>query len=279
MPENTPDAPVAPDTKPAAPGGEKPAAENAAAEKPVTPPQTPEQRAEEARAAVQKELNTAYLEAAKKGNLKALQELLARGADLNAADDGNTALFFAAQYGRRDAALFLLDQGAPYNAKNRIGSTPLTAAAGGGHKDVAQLLYDLGGDPAEKNLTGMSALDYARSAGYTDVIEILRAPRGNPVEVTFSRQMGDRTLQEVFNFTRQDRVTLVRKGETGPVEAMQRDNFADIKDEWDLKRAFETYKKRGGTITESAIFADRRKAAAEEKQQKPKKKNWLSKLW
>ncbi|TAL37812.1 MAG: ankyrin repeat domain-containing protein [Alphaproteobacteria bacterium] len=222
---------------------------------------------EERKAAAQKALDRQYLEAAKKGNLTELKGLLGKGAALLANDDGNTALFYAAQFGRKDAVEFLLDAGIPLNVKNRIGSTPLTGAAGGGHKEVAWELYMRGADPNEKNLTGMSPLNYARSASYTDMIELLSRPR-NPVEVVLSRPVGDRTLQEIFNFTREERISLIRKGEEGPVEAMQRDSFSDITDKSGIREAFNIYKKRGGTITEAAIFPRK----PEPVQPEPKKK-------
>lgn len=237
--------------KPAESAAAKPASETdpkAAAERLAA------RQAEEAKAAQQKILDNSWLEAARKGNVSQLKDLLAKGASLLAQDDGNTALFYAAQYGRKDAVEFLLDQGIPVNVKNRIGSTPLTGAAGNGHKEVAWELYMRGGDPKEKNLTGMSALNYAGSAGYPDMIELLTRPR-EVVEVSFSRQTGDRTLQEIFNFTHQERLTLIRKGgEAGPVEAIQREGFDKIADQYQLRAAFDLYKKRGGTITEAAIF-------------------------
>ncbi len=234
-------------------------------------------QAEEIKAAQQKALDKSYLEAAKKGNLSQLQELLAKGANLLANDDGNTALFYAAQYGRKDAVDFLLDAGIPLNAKNRIGSTALTGAAGGGHKEVAWELYLRGADPAENNLTGMSPFDYARSAGYVDMIEMLKRPR-EVVEVSFTRETGGRTLQEIFNFTHQERLTLIRKGgESGPVEAIQREGFDTVKDEWRLREAFQLYKKRGGSITEAAIFPRKQEPSVSRPQKRVK--GWLNKIW
>jgi hypothetical protein len=268
------------------PPEEKKPAEAKAAAQPAPEVKTPEQlaaeqkiaaerlaarQAEEAKAAQQKALDKAFLEAGKKGNVSQLKDLLSKGAALLANDDGNTALFYAAQYGRKDAVEFLLDAGISLNVKNRIGSTPLTGAAGGGHKEVAWELYMRGADPKEKNLTGMSAFDYARSAGYVDMIDLLLRPR-EVVEVTFSRQTGDRTLQETFNFTHQERLTLIRKGgEAGPVEAMQREGFDKVTDEWRLREAFALYKKRGGTITEAGAFPRKE----EPKQEQPvKRKRW-----
>lgn len=247
-------------------------AEQVAADQKAAAERLAARQAEEAKAAQQKLLDKAWLEASKKGNVSELRDLLGKGAALLANDDGNTALFYAAQYGRKDAVEYLLDQGIPVNVKNRIGSTPLTGAAGNGHKEVAWELYMRGGDPAEKNLTGMSAFGYARSAGYPDMIELLSRPR-EVVEVSFSRQTGDRTLQEIFNFTHQERLTLIRKGgEAGPVEAMQREGFDKVTDQYQLRAAFNLYKKRGGTITEAAIFP--RKEAPAVPAMPAKKKRW-----
>jgi hypothetical protein len=255
------------------PGQPVKTAEQAAAEEKAAAEQRLAARQEEERkAAAQKALDRQYLEAAKKGNLSEVKELLGKGAALLANDDGNTALFYAAEYGRKDTVGYLLDAGIPLNVKNRIGSTPLTGAAAKGHKEVAWMLYMRGSDPKEKNLTGMSPLGYAGSAGYTDMIALLSRPR-NPVEVVLSREVGDRTLQEIFNFTREERLSLIRKGEEGPVEAMQRDSFRDIADKSGIREAFNIYKKRGGTITEAAIFP-RPPVAEPEKPKKSKLRFW-----
>lgn len=57
--------------------------------------------------------------------------LTERGADVNHADndDGNTALLFAAEYGRERLVDFLLKKGANVNHKNIYGTTALHNAA------------------------------------------------------------------------------------------------------------------------------------------------------
>ena len=57
--------------------------------------------------------------------------MLARGADVNAANDlGETALHGAAQRGADTVVQFLADHGATLDAKNRRGRTPLDEAIG-----------------------------------------------------------------------------------------------------------------------------------------------------
>ncbi len=229
------------------------------------------QKAAIEKAKAQAETDRKYLEAAKKGNLGELKELLGKGAALLANDDGNTALFYAAQYDRMDTVLFLLQKGIPVDVKNRIGSTPLMGAAGGGHKEVARLLYDLGSDPALKNFTGSSAYSYARSAGYADMVEMLRQPR-NVDDVTFTRPAGDLTLQEIFNFAHADRLTILRRGVDGPVEAVQRDSFTGLSDKAALRRAFDAYAKKGGKRPEADFFEPAPAPALPP--EPPKKKPW-----
>ena len=60
------------------------------------------------------------LEAAKKGNAKEIEALLAKGADLEARDkEGRTPLMLAAQYGRTASVRLLLDKGAKPDARDR----------------------------------------------------------------------------------------------------------------------------------------------------------------
>ena len=234
-----------------------------------------DQKAAIEKARAQAAIDRQYLEAAKKGNLAELKDWLGKGASLQANDDGNTALFYAAQFGRMDTVLFLLQRGIPVDVKNRIGSTPLMAAAGGGHKEVARLLYDLGSDPVLNNFTGSSAYSYARSAGYADMVEMLRQPR-NVDDVSFTRAVGDLTLQEVFNFAHADRLTILRRGADGPVESLQRDSFSDLSDKAALRRAFDAYAKKGGKRPEGDFFEVEAKITVEPEppEKKSGKKPW-----
>jgi ankyrin repeat protein len=87
-------------------------------------------------------------DAAKAGDLAAVQEELYKGADVNAKDDiGRTPLTHAAQFGRKEVAELLIANGADVKAKNKYGWTPLYFAK---TKETADLLRKHGGKTAEE---------------------------------------------------------------------------------------------------------------------------------
>ena len=68
-----------------------------------------------------------------------LQNLIAAGADVNAADkDGNTAAILASRNGHTDALQALIAAGADVNAANKYGSTAAILASLNGHTDALQ---------------------------------------------------------------------------------------------------------------------------------------------
>ena len=83
-------------------------------------------------------------DAAKNGDLRMVKVLLKRNRDLVFSKDerGATPLFWAAFYGHKDVAEFLLANGADVNAKEIHGETPLASAT---KQDVAELLRQHGG--------------------------------------------------------------------------------------------------------------------------------------
>jgi ankyrin repeat protein len=79
--------------------------------------------------------------------LDTIKLLVARGADVNGADQyGRTALIMAARYGRIEIVRFLLARDANPNAESimRKWKTPLIAADLRGHDEVAALLRQAG---------------------------------------------------------------------------------------------------------------------------------------
>ena len=102
--------------------------------------------------------NDSILIAASVGNIEAVKQHLATGADVNAKDKfGSTPMHTAARFGQKEVSELLIAKGADVNAKNNDGVTPLDAAIVGiafvsrgevimhKHPETADLLRKHGG--------------------------------------------------------------------------------------------------------------------------------------
>jgi ankyrin repeat protein/beta-lactamase regulating signal transducer with metallopeptidase domain len=119
--------------------------------------------------------------AASSGNMQAIENLLARGADVNAKSDrGLSALHSAAVFGHKDIVELLIEKGADVNAKAEHsmwdeGMTALHGSCVKGQKGVAELLIAKGADVNAKSKKGYTPLHVAVTQGYRDVVELLIA--------------------------------------------------------------------------------------------------------
>lgn len=210
----------------------------------------------------QKRRNAALVKAATKGDVKKVLSLLDAGAEIN--QPGTDGPLFMAAYGGDTEAHHqvleaLLARGAKVDERNSVNCTALMGAANRGHKGAAQILLSAGADP---NLTGRdkTAFQWALTSGSEDTIYLLQpAPQrreDKPDEVTMLQQIGNRTVEEVFNFASKERITFIRNGADGPVEAVTRQNFKDIADRDALHAAYDKYVAKGGTREESEIFPE-----------------------
>lgn len=153
-------------------------------------------------------LENRLVEAAMKGNLTKLRQLVAEGADVNFANQlGVTALMVAAQWNRSEIVDFLLSKradveavehssgcnalmfaclsanpevvslllthGARVNSTNSYGRTALMTAAFCGSIEVVRVLLKHGADINAMDPSGATALTQASMLGHRDVVNLL----------------------------------------------------------------------------------------------------------
>ena len=89
--------------------------------------------------------------AAEAGNIEAVKQHLAAGADVNAKDElGGTPLHHTVVAGLDEIAELLIAKGADVNAKNKDGETPLDLSIFFDETDIADLLRKHGGKTGEE---------------------------------------------------------------------------------------------------------------------------------
>ena len=111
-------------------------------------------------------------EAAKEGNLKAVKQHLADGADLDARDgDRMTPLHLAAMEGHKEIVKLLIAKGADVNAKDDLWLTSLYHAVIEEQKEIAELLIAKGADVNAMENDGGTPLT---EAGDPEIADLLR---------------------------------------------------------------------------------------------------------
>ncbi len=104
-------------------------------------------------------------QAAMRGDIERIQELIESGANVNAKDlAGWTALHFAAWQETEEMAKLLRKAGADIDAKDTRGWMPLHVAAWNGKKEVSAFLLDSGAAIDARDWNGKTPLDLAKEA-------------------------------------------------------------------------------------------------------------------
>nr|XP_029709270.1 ankyrin-3 isoform X2 [Aedes albopictus] len=118
-------------------------------------------------------LNALHL-AAKDGHFEIVQELLKRGANVdNATKKGNTALHIASLAGQKEIIQLLLQYNASVNVQSQNGFTPLYMAAQENHDECVNLLLAKGANPALATEDGFTPLAVAMQQGHDKVVAVL----------------------------------------------------------------------------------------------------------
>ena len=115
-------------------------------------------------------LNDKFLAAATAGQWETALTMLEQGADINAEDEGVTALIMAAESGAAATAGTLLDRGADVHLTT-AGRSALSVAAQAGHGEVARLLIDRGAELGQRELDEW--LIDAADKGQLEMVKVL----------------------------------------------------------------------------------------------------------
>lgn len=113
-------------------------------------------------------------DAARANDLAAVRRLIKEHADVNAAaNDGSTALLWAAFHSDAEMTKALLAAGAAVEAANHYGVTPLLQASRNGDFEVMQALLDAGAQPTRWHAEGETPLMAASRTGKVDAVKLL----------------------------------------------------------------------------------------------------------
>ncbi|XP_011332219.2 ankyrin-2 isoform X2 [Ooceraea biroi] len=118
-------------------------------------------------------LNALHL-ASKDGHVEIVTELLKRGAKVDAATKkGNTALHIASLAGQSEIVNILIQYGAAVNIQSQNGFTPLYMAAQENHDQVVKLLLGSGANQSLATEDGFTPLAVAMQQGHDKVVSVL----------------------------------------------------------------------------------------------------------
>jgi ankyrin repeat protein len=116
------------------------------------------------------------VEAARKRDHQQVRTLLTQKADVNVrANDGATALLWAAHWDDVEAAALLIRAGADVNAANDFRMTPLSLACTNGSPRLVELLLNAGANPNTPIATGETPIMTCAGSGTTDAVRMLLA--------------------------------------------------------------------------------------------------------
>jgi ankyrin repeat protein len=189
--------------------------------------------------AVVQALNMAIFE----NKLEVVEDLLARGIDVNARDPGGTTpLFTAAMMGRQALVRRLLDLGADPNTGKEDGESSLSRAAAMGHVAIVRALLDAGAAPKTRGQWGRTPVldlvhDYGRNpmSNTGGVPECLRMLIDAGAEIDVRDNDGRRALQVAAAVGHEDLAAILRAAGASTAGVVE-EELRRAADEGDLAR-------------------------------------------
>jgi ankyrin repeat protein len=119
-------------------------------------------------------ITSAVADAARGDDLTAVRNLIKEHADVNTpANDGSTALLWAAFRSDAEMVKALLAAGASVDAANHYGVTPLLQASRNGDVEIMRALLDAGAEPTRWHAEGETPLMAAARTGRVDALQLL----------------------------------------------------------------------------------------------------------
>ncbi len=179
-------------------------------------------------------------------------------------DDVNPLIIYAIK-GSVQGVTLMAELGCPVHSDG-YGYDALMVAAHNGHENVVKRLLDIGFDPCRKWKNGKSPMGLMRERKQMAAIKLVEKyhPLSHDIRMTEETGklvttdiLGERCIQEIFNFAARDRLTLVRKGLDGEVEGVTRDQFKDIDPAY-LQGKLELFRQRGGEAGDDVLQPGRR---------------------
>ena len=143
-----------------------------------------------------KSIENTLVGAARAGDLEAIKQHIADGADVNALHFEMPPLAWAAMMGQTEAAELLLQQGADINGRNADANTALHLAIFLGRAETAELLLKNGADVNLKNSDGATSVDMLGVPW--EMTRLLTKPMGIELEQE-QFEAGKAKIREVFS--------------------------------------------------------------------------------
>lgn len=117
---------------------------------------------------------SAVADAARADELAAVRDLIKEKSDVNAtANDGSSALLWAAYHSNVEMTKALLAAGARVDEANHYGVTPLLQASRNGDVDIIKALLDAGAEPTRWHAEGETPLMAAARTGRVEAVRLL----------------------------------------------------------------------------------------------------------